>query len=77
MDPRQDALAARWPDLKGDVRRRWAKLTDGDFAKLTGKTEELTRLLQQRYGYGQMQADGEINNWLREYVVRARAIKNL
>jgi len=77
MDPIQDSLAARWPDLKGQVRQRWAKLTDDDFAKLTGKTAELTRVLRQRYGYGQIQADGEINNWLRGHAVRATVIKNL
>ncbi|MEO6061883.1 MAG: hypothetical protein ABIQ99_08100 [Thermoflexales bacterium] len=77
MDPKQDSLAARWPDLKGQVRQRWAKLTDDDFAKLTGKAAELTRVLQQRYGYGQMQAAGEINHWLRDNVVLARVIKNL
>ena len=76
MDPRQDSLASRWPEVKGKVRQRWAKLTDADFAKLTGQTAELTRVLRQRYGYGQMQANGEINNWLREYVVRTTAIKN-
>jgi hypothetical protein len=32
--------------------------------KLSGKTEELAGVLQQRYGYGKAQAETEISAWL-------------
>jgi uncharacterized protein YjbJ (UPF0337 family) len=32
--------------------------------RLSGKTEELACVLQQKYGYGKVQAEMEINNWL-------------
>jgi uncharacterized protein YjbJ (UPF0337 family) len=64
MDPTQDILLGKWHELKGQVRQQWGKLTDDDFTRLSGKTEELAGVLQQRYGYGKAQAEIEINNWL-------------
>jgi uncharacterized protein YjbJ (UPF0337 family) len=64
MAANQDILFGKWHELKGQVRNQWGKLTDDDFARLSGKTEELAGALQQRYGYGKAQAEIEINNWL-------------
>ncbi len=67
MDTTKDVLLGRWQELKDPVRKRWSKLTNDDFTRLHGKTEELVVLLQQRYGYGKVQAEIEINKWLREH----------
>ena len=67
MDTNQDILNGRWHEVKGLVRQKWGKLTDDDFTRLSGKTEELAGVLQQRYGYGRAQAEIEINNWLRDH----------
>jgi uncharacterized protein YjbJ (UPF0337 family) len=64
MDANQDILNGRWIEVKGLVRQKWGKLTDDDFTRLSGKTEELAGVLQQRYGYGRAQAKIEIHNWL-------------
>jgi uncharacterized protein YjbJ (UPF0337 family) len=66
MDATLDILLGKWNELKGQVRQKWAKLTDDDLARLSGKIEELAGVLQQRYGYGKAQAEIEINNWLRD-----------
>jgi uncharacterized protein YjbJ (UPF0337 family) len=66
MDTTQDSLLGKWHELKGQVRQHWGKLTDDDLIRLSGKTEELAGVLQQRYGYGKAQAEIEINNWLRD-----------
>jgi uncharacterized protein YjbJ (UPF0337 family) len=64
MDTSQDILYGKWHELKGQVRQQWGKLTDDDLTRLSGKTEELAGVLQQRYGYAKAQAEIEINNWL-------------
>jgi uncharacterized protein YjbJ (UPF0337 family) len=66
MDITQDILFSKWHELKGLVRQKWGKLTDKDFTQLSGKTEELTNVLQLRYGYGKAQAKIEINGWLHD-----------
>lgn len=67
MDSTTDILQGKWHEIKGKVRHQWGKLTDDDFTKLSGKTEELAGVLQQRYGYSKAQAVMEINKWLRNY----------
>jgi uncharacterized protein YjbJ (UPF0337 family) len=67
MDTSKDILLGKWHELKGQVRQQWGKLTDDDLARLSGKTEELAGVLQQRYGYGKAQAEKEINDWLRDH----------
>jgi uncharacterized protein YjbJ (UPF0337 family) len=67
MNANQDILQGEWPALKGQVKLRWGKLTDGDVQRLNGKTDELAGVLQQRYGYGKAQAKIEINQWVSEH----------
>jgi uncharacterized protein YjbJ (UPF0337 family) len=64
MDANQDILQGKWPELKGQAKQQWGKLTDDDLAQLSGNPAELASLLRQWYGYGQAQADLEIYNWL-------------
>jgi uncharacterized protein YjbJ (UPF0337 family) len=64
MDATKDILQGKWHELKGQVRQQWGKLTDDDLTQLSGKTEELAGVLQQRYGYSKAQAEIEINSWL-------------
>jgi uncharacterized protein YjbJ (UPF0337 family) len=66
MDVNQDILEGKWHELKGQARQTFAKLTDDDVARMSGKMEELSGVLQQRYGYNKAKADAEINNWLKE-----------
>lgn len=66
MDANQDILQGEWPALKGQVKLRWGKLTDDDLQRFSGKTAELVYVLQQKYGYGKVQAEIEVNNWLRD-----------
>jgi len=67
MDATNDILMGKWKELKGQVRQQWGKLTDDDLLKLSGKAEELSGVLQQRYGYDKAKADAEINNWLSKH----------
>lgn len=67
MDTPQDILHGKWHELKGQVRQQWGKLTDDDIQRLSGKTEELACVLQQKYGYGKVQAEIEINNWVSDH----------
>ena len=67
MDATKDILMGKWHELKGQVRNQWGKLTDDDLTRLSGKTEELAGILQQRYGYNKAKAENEIDNWLKSH----------
>ena len=66
MDVNQDIVQGKWQELKGQVKQQWGKLTDDDVQRLSGKTEELVGVLQQKYGYGKVQAEMEINRWVND-----------
>jgi uncharacterized protein YjbJ (UPF0337 family) len=66
MDANKDILQGKWHELKGQVRQTFAKLTDDDIERMSGKMEELSGVLQKKYGYDKAKADTEINNWLKE-----------
>jgi len=74
MDVNQDILEGKWHELKGQARQTFAKLTDDDVERLSGKMEELSGVLQQRYGYTKAKADTEINNWLKEADKKLHAV---
>ncbi len=66
MDATKDILQGKWHELKGQARQTFAKLTDDDIERMSGKMEEFSGVLQQKYGYNKAQADKEIDNWLKE-----------
>ncbi len=46
------------------IQAHWKKLSNADLEQINGNVEELINLLRRRYGYGKVQAQIEINNWL-------------
>jgi uncharacterized protein YjbJ (UPF0337 family) len=64
-----DEIERGWNELKGDVKRRWTKLTDEDVDFVKGKYAELLGLLQERYGHAKEQAEQEINDWAKRLKV--------
>jgi len=60
-----DQVEGKWHQFKGDIRRRWGKLTDDDFEAIAGKREVLCGKLQERYGYAKEQAEKEVREFER------------
>ena len=59
-----DILKGRWNQVKGEMRTKWAKLTDNDVMYIQGEAEKLIGKLQERYGYKREQAERELNDFL-------------
>lgn len=57
-------VEGKWDQFKGKVRTQWAKLTDDDLQNLSGKREQLTGALVERYGILKEQADSQVDEWL-------------
>jgi uncharacterized protein YjbJ (UPF0337 family) len=57
-------VEGKWGQLKGQVRSKWAKLSDDDIGVLDGKRETLVGKLQERYGILKEEADRQIDGWL-------------
>jgi uncharacterized protein YjbJ (UPF0337 family) len=60
----KDIFAGKWKELKGKTRQRWAELSDDDVENVKGQFEELSGLLQQRYGYKKERAEKDIDDFM-------------
>jgi uncharacterized protein YjbJ (UPF0337 family) len=60
----RNVLEGKWMQLRGAVREKWGDLTDDDLDQIAGKREKLVGILQERYGYTQIEADREIDDFL-------------
>ncbi len=60
----QDVLAGKWKQVRGKAKQTWGKLTDNDLDRITGRFEELSGLVQERYGYTREQAEKEVTRFI-------------
>jgi uncharacterized protein YjbJ (UPF0337 family) len=61
-----DILEGKWKQLRGRLKETWGVLTDDELDQIAGKRDRLVGKLQERYGYSRMQADEEIDRFLRD-----------
>ena len=66
----RNVLEGKWMQLRGAVREKWGDLTDDDLDMIAGKREKLAGVLQERYGYSQIEADREIDDFLDNWDTR-------
>ncbi len=55
----ENIFKGKWKEVKGEVKKRWGKLTDDDLMMISGEKEKLVGLLQTRYGYSKDKAEDE------------------
>lgn len=59
-----DILRGKWMQIKGQIKQRWAKLTDDDVKYIEGNLEQAAGRLRERYGYAREQAEQEWNEFM-------------
>ena len=59
-----DRIEGNWKQAVGNVKQKWAKLTDDDLGLVEGKREVLAGRIQERYGIGKDEAEKQIDSWL-------------
>lgn len=60
MGTLQDKLKGNWNQIKGNLKQKWADLTDDDLLYEEGKEDELIGKIQQRTG----EAKEDINSFI-------------
>lgn len=60
-----DQIAGNWKQFQGNVKEKWGKLTDDDLTVIAGKRDQLTGLLQQKYGYAKEKAEQELDEFMK------------
>lgn len=60
-----DQIAGNWKQFQGNMKEKWGKLTDDDLTVIAGKRDQLTGLLQQKYGYAKEKAEQELDEFIK------------
>ena len=60
----ENILEGKWMQLKGSVREKWGDLTDDELDQIAGRRDKLAGKLQERYGYSELEAEREIDDFL-------------
>ncbi len=61
----KDIIQGNWQQLKGKVRQQWGDLTDDDVQRMKGSRQELSGVLQERYGYQKDRVEAEIDKFIK------------
>jgi uncharacterized protein YjbJ (UPF0337 family) len=62
-----DVLKGKWKQIRGEAKRMWGDLTDDELARVEGDRDKLIGLIQERYGRSKMEAEREVDDFLRKY----------
>jgi len=60
----RNILEGKWKQLRGTIREKWGELTDDELDQIAGDSDRLAGLLQEKYGYTQMEAEHQIDELL-------------
>jgi uncharacterized protein YjbJ (UPF0337 family) len=59
----EDTIKGQWKQLKGKAKAAWGDLTDDELTQVEGNAEQLSGLIQERYGRTREAADREVKEF--------------
>jgi uncharacterized protein YjbJ (UPF0337 family) len=60
-----DQIEGKWKQYSGKMKEKWGKLTNDDLTTIGGKRDQLSGMLQERYGMAKDQAERQIDEFTR------------
>lgn len=57
-------VEGRWDHLKGDIKDKWAKITDDDLTIVSAKKDKLVGKIVERYGILKDDAERQVDQWI-------------
>ena len=62
----EDRLKGKWNQIKGDIKKKWAKITDDDLLYGEGQLDKMVGRIQERTGEGKEEIQRFFNRYLQE-----------
>lgn len=59
-----DIIKGNWSQFKGEMKSEWGKLTDDELDQAAGEREQLSGLIQERYGMAKDEAERELDKFV-------------
>lgn len=63
-----DIIEGKWKQLKGDMKKNWAKLTDDDLDRIDGRKDKFAGILQERYGKSKDEAEKDFDEFCKKHL---------
>jgi len=60
-------IEGKWDQLKGQVKDKWAKLTDDDLTLVSAKKDKLVGKIVERYGILKDDAEKQVDQWIETF----------
>ena len=60
-----DRLESKWPQMRGQLRHRWGRLTEDDLDVIAGQRDIFIGRVAERYSVERNEARHRIEEWLR------------
>jgi len=58
-----DIIKGQWNEIKGEIQKKWGKLTDDELAKVNGDRTKLAGSIQKAYGIARDDAEAQLKAW--------------
>ncbi len=59
----REQLKGKWNQLKGNIKKRWGRLTDDDIDRIEGERDRLVGKVQEKYGKSKEEAEREVDDF--------------
>ncbi len=59
----KDIVEGKWEQAKGDIQKKWGKLTNDDLDVIKGDAKKLAGKLQEKYGWSQEETETEMKDY--------------
>lgn len=61
-----DQIQGNWKQVIGRAKEQWGKLTEDDLDVIAGRREQLSGIIQERYGVAKDDAEKQVAEWQRK-----------
>ncbi len=61
-----DRIEGNWKQVTGRAKAQWGKLTDDELDVVAGKRDQLSGIIQARYGVAKDEAEKQMDKWQKE-----------
>lgn len=58
-----DNMKKNWKDEKGNVRKKWDRLSDDEMDEIQGQRDVLVKKIHERYGIPWEEAEAQVKEW--------------
>lgn len=68
----KDVIQGKWKEIKGDLHKAWANVTDDEWEKTKGDATAIAGVLQQKYGMAKEDASQKVSALMDKYLSSTR-----